>query len=295
MSLNCLSLLYLIAEKEIFVNTLNVVRIIIIIFNYHFKISASCIIPLSFFLSLFFFLRRYDLERYRNALSLAIHTVYNALNSKASDLKRTNHNHCNFCDSADPLVDTNSAEYRFFLSLSFSIPLVISKERRRAESVKPCTGSLRLQGTKVVNDLTVGKELLREGAEKTPRAVSYTIDTGLDSPFVQKPRRSLRYARQGATLHSGISSAKSNTSAPGGKSRTKLQRWTARCFCARDSRRLLDLSQLRVTCNSNSILIFRRIFTRGMNIARFESRSFVAYKFMSCKMTVEKFYSILFQ
>ena len=37
--------------------------------------------------------------------------------------------------------------------------------------------------------------MLREG-EKTPRAVSYTIDTGLDSPSVQKPRRSLRYARQ---------------------------------------------------------------------------------------------------
>jgi len=29
----------------------------------------------------------------------------------------------------------------------------------------------------------------------------------------------------------------------------KLQRWTARRFCARDSRRLLDLSQLRVACN----------------------------------------------
>lgn len=200
MSLNRLSLLYLIPEKEIFVNTLNVVRIIIIIFNCHFKIFASCIISeiisLSFFsIALLFYVDR--TWRYCNALSLAIRTVYNALKFQGeSGLKRTNHSR-NFCDSADPLVDTDSAEYRFSLSLSLFLGLVISKEKRRAaESVKPCTGSLRLQGTKVVNDLTVGKELLREGAEKTPRAVSYTIDIGLDSPFVQKPRRSLRYARQ---------------------------------------------------------------------------------------------------
>lgn len=254
MSLNRLSLLYLIPEKEIFVNTLNVVRIIIIIFNCHFKIFASCIISeiisLYFFsIALFFYVD--TTWRYCNALSLAIRMVYNALKFQGeSSLKRTNHSR-NFCDSADPLVDTDSAEYRFSLSLSLFLGLVISKEKRRtAESVKPCTGSLRLQGTKIVNDLTVSKELLREGAEKTPRAVSYTIDIGLDSPFVQKPRRSLRYASgaSGATLHSGISSAKSNTSAPADKSRTKLQR-TARRFYARDSRRLLDLSQLRVTCN----------------------------------------------